>query len=721
MKILRLEVESFRGFGRRKVFELADTNVLGGPNGFGKTSFFDAVLWGLFGKVPRLSGTRDFVVAGDILHNKFATTPHSTELVIETSDGVANIHRTSQHVTCSINGKKINHGQLLRLFHFDNEEGIQRFLRSYLLQQETVNEFVRTLNPRSRYDTLLSMLRYPLPTLLTSQLNEASTKLSAQQALVMRNLFSAESRATSLKGDVANLEAVAKGASYEVIEQRYEAIVRSMGAELLHLLSFTENKFEASSIRDRTIELENRISDTRRSLRSILAQVDSASQLEIQVKESFDQEGFRQEIDRISEESRTLQEKLKQSEGDLATQAQSIRALRSQIEAGTKSQGEKRAALTAVRRFVESDICPVCLRPMERNILLRLIDEQIGVTGSTLSENLNELRGLEERAKEERHRVEEMQSTLSKNESRVSQLRTSLTNREKLDSIQKELTFNSFARAWGVFSEDLEKFRRQIIDRIGQIDDFENQTKELLSMLDKLSAAELLPTRMEELSSVTHEWDEFRASNAELTQTIVTVKKYLSAVSQAQIGLLSDFVKIQGPLIRSLYQRMYPHPLFSEIDLEVAGAYGSGELYLTVSTSQKSVKANPSTIFSASQLNVLAVVVFIALNLRGGSSGSVLMLDDPIHSMDDLNVLGFCDVMRQLKESRQVILSTHNRDFYKLLLSKLRPSNSNETVKGFWFSDWSELGPTVDEETVTHVPNQIPMPELRNLERLSAS
>jgi len=37
----------------------------------------------------------------------------------------------------------------------------------------------------------------------------------------------------------------------------------------------------------------------------------------------------------------------------------------------------------------------------------------------------------------------------------------------------------------------------------------------------------------------------------------------------------------------------------------------------------------------------------------------------------------------------------------------------------FWFNDWSELGPTVDEEIVTHVPNQIPMPELRSLERLS--
>jgi hypothetical protein len=238
-------------------------------------------------------------------------------------------------------------------------------------------------------------------------------------------------------------------------------------------------------------------------------------------------------------------------------------------------------------------------------------------------------------------------------------------------------------------------------------------------MMDKLSAAELLPAKMEELSSVMHECDELRGSNAELTLTLSALKRYLTAVSQSQIGLLTNFVKLQGPLIRSLYQRMYPHPLFPEIDLEVSGAYGSGELYFAVSSSQKTTRANPSTIFSASQLNILAVVIFIALNLRSESSDSVLMLDDPIHSMDDLNVLGFCDVMRQLKANRQIVLSTHSRDFYKLLLSKFRPSNSNEIVKGFWFNDWSELGPTVEEQIVTYVPNQIPMPELRNLERLS--
>ncbi len=721
MRITRLAIESFRGFGRRQVFDLADTNVLAGPNGFGKTSFFDAILWGLFGKVPRLSGTRDFVNAGDILHNKFATTPHSVQLSIETPDGPVQIHRTSQQVACSIDRKKVNHGQLLRIMHLENEEGIQRFLRSYLLQQETVNEFVRTINPRSRYDTLLSMLRFPLPALLISQLDAATASASARQASVMRNLSLADGRVSSLRGDVVKLEAVAKGASYEIVEQRYRAITRSMGDDLLRLLSFTEDKAGSFSIRERTIELENRMADARRSLRNVRSQLDLASQLETQIGESFDQEGFRQEIDKLLEESKTLVEPLGRSESDLATHTQDIRTLRSQVDAANKSHGDKRAALAAIRRVADSDACPVCLRVMERDLLLRIIDEQIGATGPTLNENLSKLEEQEAKVKELRQKIEELRAAQSKNADRVNQLRTSLANREKLDSVRRELNSGDFAKTWGVFSEDAEIFRRQTILKMEQMNALEGDTKELLAMIDKLSAAELLPAKIEELSSVTRECDDLRASNAELSLTLSTLNRFLTAVSQSQIGLLSDFVKLQGPLIRSLYQRMYPHPLFPEIDLEVTGAYGSGELYFGVSSSQKTTRANPSTIFSASQLNVLAVVVFMALNLRGESADSVLMLDDPIHSMDDLNVLGFCDVIRQLKASRQIVLSTHSRDFYKLLLSKLRPSSSNEVVKGFWFNDWSELGPTVEEQIVTYVPNQIPMPELRNLERLSSN
>lgn len=138
-------------------------------------------------------------------------------------------------------------------------------------------------------------------------------------------------------------------------------------------------------------------------------------------------------------------------------------------------------------------------------------------------------------------------------------------------------------------------------------------------------------------------------------------------------------------------------------------------MYFKVFSPERTVEAYPSTIFSASQLNILAVAVFLALNLRMESPLRVMMLDDPIHSMDDLNVLGFCDVVRQIKEKKQLFISTHNRDLYGLLLSKLRPSHPTETVKGFWFADWSEEGPTIQEEVSPYMPSGIQWVEVKRL------
>ncbi len=57
--IRRMAVEAFRGFRDRQEFDLGATAVVvAGPNGTGKTSFFDALQWCLLGSIQRLEGLR---------------------------------------------------------------------------------------------------------------------------------------------------------------------------------------------------------------------------------------------------------------------------------------------------------------------------------------------------------------------------------------------------------------------------------------------------------------------------------------------------------------------------------------------------------------------------------------------------------------------------------------------------------------------------------------
>ena len=55
-----VSIENFRAYRKRQTFEVgADVTVLYGPNGFGKTSFFDAVDFGATGGIGRIESLRD--------------------------------------------------------------------------------------------------------------------------------------------------------------------------------------------------------------------------------------------------------------------------------------------------------------------------------------------------------------------------------------------------------------------------------------------------------------------------------------------------------------------------------------------------------------------------------------------------------------------------------------------------------------------------------------
>jgi exonuclease SbcC len=55
IRIEKIEIENFRAYRKRQTFEIAnDITVLYGPNGFGKTSFFDAIDFAVTGQIGRL-------------------------------------------------------------------------------------------------------------------------------------------------------------------------------------------------------------------------------------------------------------------------------------------------------------------------------------------------------------------------------------------------------------------------------------------------------------------------------------------------------------------------------------------------------------------------------------------------------------------------------------------------------------------------------------------
>jgi hypothetical protein len=111
--------------------------------------------------------------------------------------------------------------------------------------------------------------------------------------------------------------------------------------------------------------------------------------------------------------------------------------------------------------------------------------------------------------------------------------------------------------------------------------------------------------------------------------------------------------------------------------------------------------ANPMLIFSTSQANITALSLFLALSLAAGQSAlPFVLLDDPLQSLDDVNVLGFADLCRFIREERQLILSTHDRRFADLLERKLAPRTTEQRTRVIRFTGWDRSGPSAESHEV---------------------
>ena len=135
-----------------------------------------------------------------------------------------------------------------------------------------------------------------------------------------------------------------------------------------------------------------------------------------------------------------------------------------------------------------------------------------------------------------------------------------------------------------------------------------------------------------------------------------------------------------SPATNLVYSRLNAHPLFNQIILKV----GEKELkVLTQSSkgeqlgSEKINQISPRQFFSEAQLNIAALSIFLATALHQRWSGfNTIIIDDPVQNMDDFNVYAFLDLVRGLiMNGHQFILTTCNRDLYKLILVKFRDLN----------------------------------------------
>jgi DNA repair exonuclease SbcCD ATPase subunit len=127
------------------------------------------------------------------------------------------------------------------------------------------------------------------------------------------------------------------------------------------------------------------------------------------------------------------------------------------------------------------------------------------------------------------------------------------------------------------------------------------------------------------------------------------------------------------PLINDIYKKIEPHPEFDEISFETILKGKDSELQIKAKKNNKE-EILPILYFSAAQINVLSLSIFLAKALQNSAPKlKTIFIDDPIQHLDSINILSFIDLMRIIieQEKRQLIITTHDESFFNLVQKKM--------------------------------------------------
>lgn len=228
--------------------------------------------------------------------------------------------------------------------------------------------------------------------------------------------------------------------------------------------------------------------------------------------------------------------------------------------------------------------------------------------------------------------------------------------------------------------------------------DFFNRTKDELEVLlnnanshhkGKISLSEDIIQSFEKtkvyqesvLPFLKHE--EFKRKEKAILEEKSFLEKSVYPKLKQERDLLSEFIDKQiesffhGKLINSLYQKIDPHPVYKEIKFKCDFSADKPRLNVFVTSLDDSKSIVPTLYFSTAQLNILSLSIFLAkaLNAKDNAGNSVdcIFIDDPIQSMDSINILSTIDLLRSISVNmgKQIVLATHDENFHNLLQKKI--------------------------------------------------
>lgn len=703
IRLIEITLENFRGVRRKCSFRLdAQVVLFVGPNGTGKTSVFDAFVWLMLDDIPRLK-PHALRKSDDYVVNSYdPESPASVSLIFEASGRRFIATRTGNRTRSSLTVRALEaqaEVASLQLLVGSSQLPFDELLRtSGLLQQDDLRSMLRD-RPADRYRQLVRLLgldvlqRFDAKTKSWHQATKAATADAARAAEVER-------------GRLAELES-RLDASQSILEQRANPI------DLAELQEAISSAAGVVKIEPELVDDPARIAaDAGALVNEIDSFLTTAEETRAEVLTAPDELS----IAALEAALVTAQTALV----DLAGQAQAARATMAAIEHSHGLLGSLAQVAIPLLESSPSSAdglheCPVCMTKVDAASVAAHLSERASGSAelSTAIQALEAIRALqqvaEKSAREAQERVDEARR-LARAASEVERAQASLVARARafasLDALAlprvRAVLDREMARA-GARSTDI---LMAVLPEVHAARPYLDSIELVATHLNRrVQAALSVSSQASEIPRLVASIESSRVSLAEKTQT---TERRQSAESEASELSRQSAIAIQNivaerfsavePLLNDIYGRLDPHPTFKKLGFVIEPYWAKGTATATVFDETTAVSANPLLIFSAAQANIVVLSAFLALGWAAPSGSlAFVLMDDPLQSLDDVNVLGFADLLRQIRTRKQVILSTHEERFARLIERKLASGGSPYSLTVHRFRGWDRNGPVRDD------------------------
>ncbi|MDQ0888911.1 exonuclease SbcC [Paenibacillus sp. V4I9] len=206
MNIDRIKIKNFRNYEGIHEFNLRkQITILYAPNGYGKSSFFDALEWCIYGNIGRYDN-HESLDDRDIINHKVLDNSNECSVEIEFAGNI--LRRSFSIKSGKVSNNKIeltpNGGSIIRgvknVNAFLNEEPSgdifnPLFKQSFILSQDQVNDFISKDNPKDRFFALADIMGLKNYLLVYFNAKEVLSKVKSHN----QNLFEKIEKIKELK------------------------------------------------------------------------------------------------------------------------------------------------------------------------------------------------------------------------------------------------------------------------------------------------------------------------------------------------------------------------------------------------------------------------------------------------------------------------------------------------------------------------------------------